>query len=420
MHKDDWAQLPQDLQDFIWTDITDINDDLFEKYNLKFGQLQYINIVEDKVILKNISVLDIPKELESMSGADKLDLRAIALDLAIRVFAPIRDYVDDVDRLILRLGGKVPPRKPLQKKTQKDDSSQYEKYAEGKLEDLLSKYKNLKEQRISSNKIINKEGRKVSPTIDNWIKDYVHFLGAGDHSSLERAKYLSKSDNVLGLNKEDRKNIGLFIMAYDNDEAYVFEKRGGVVKLSELKKVKKSDIEDISKHKTVDGFLADLKTNMSDLEKTLISDKILLAEIDNDTKKLRELLWDSLGLGDKEKSISCIKLMLERKSFDASIKEDNRLRSILKRFLNIKYGKKFDNFLENNNDKLLLRRLFLEMVLEEKLKFKENEACTIAFYLSGIVQNSGQIVYLDKNDFRLKWRDVQLSGENIAWLDNIK
>jgi len=395
MHRDDWAQLPKELQDFIWTDITDINDDLLYKYDLKFDQLQFINIVEDKVILKKISALDVAKEMESMPRSDTLDLRV---------------------RLILRLGGKVPKTKPLRKS--KSTDHEFVDSAEGSVRKLLEKYKTFGDERISSKKIINKEGRKVTPNINNWLKDYVHFLGAGDHSSLQRAKYLSKSNNALSISPVDRANLRFLLISYDDGTEYSFEKNNSLLKIKALKKAKQN--EDLNVKKTVSVYLTELQQNIKDLEKKLIPGEFLLSEADGNLSKVNALLWDSLGLVDKEKTISCLRLMLEKKSFDSSIKEDKRFVGIMKRFLNIKYGKKLDIFLANNTDKLMLKRLFLEMVLVEKLKFKNQEALLVAFYLTNLISESGQVVFLDKGDLSLKWREVHVVGDNIAWLNEIK
>lgn len=417
MKKEDWAQLPKELQDFIWDNMTEIHEELWQKYSFSFEQAEFVTILVDKVILQIISPLDIVKELEGFPQAKDFELRELALDLATKVFAPMKEYIDNVDRLILRLGGKIPKTKPLKRKSQSTDH-EFVDYAEGNIKNLLKQYKNLGEKRISSNKIINKEGRKISPNIDNWIKDYIHFLGAGHHTSLQRAMYLSKQENALKLSFEDRMNLRFLLVSYDEGTEYSFEKTKGLVKISEIKKISQSN--DLVDKKTIDTFFADLKNNIKDLEEKLIPGDYLLSEVDNDLHKVRNLLWDSIGLMDREKAISCIYLMLERKSFDNIIKEDSRFASILKRFLNIKYGKKLDNFVDKNIDKLMFRRLFLEMILADKLQFKDQESQLVAFYLSGVVDGSGQIVYLDKSDFKLKWREVQLVGENLAWLDDIK
>lgn len=418
MNKEDWKKLPEELQDFIWNDVTDINDKMRNKYNLGSEQEFFLNSLEDKVFLKIISPLDIMAELQEMPDAKDYKIREIALDIALKILAPIREYIEDVDRLILRLGAKVPPLKKL-KKTSNNTENTFVDFAEGNLKELLEKYKNLGEERVSKNKIIDKFGTKVSPNINNWIKDYIHFLGAGNHSSLDRAKYLSKAKNILDLSPEDRKNVSMLVTAHDDGKDYKFTKSDSLLKISEIKKIEKKKNEP-DKKKNIDDFLRELKVNIKKLEEKIISEKYLLEEVDNDINKLSNLLWDSIGLEDKEKAISCLHLMIKKKFFDNTIKNDKRLKGIFKRFLDLRYGKKTDNFLENNHDKLLYRRLFLEMILVDKLNFKEQEACTVAFYLSGIVKGSGQIVYLDKTNLSLKWREVQLVGNNITWLDDVK
>lgn len=101
------------------------------------------------------------------------------------------------------------------------------------------------------------------------------------------------------------------------------------------------------------------------------------------------------------------------------IKEDNRFRNILKRFIGIKYGQNMERALAENMDQLIVRRLFLEMLLSEKLRLTEDELYVSIFYLTNIVPDSGQLIYLDKKDQKFKWRAVQVLGNQFAWVDKI-
>lgn len=411
MKRDDWLKLPLEVQDFVWNDITEVNEQFTFKYNLSYEQFEFINVLEDRIILQIISPLDLPKELEGIPDKQTLDLRALALDIAIEILAPLQEYIKDVDRLILRLGGKVPKVKSL--KAREQNKNEFSDFVEGDLKFLMDEFSDFKDERVSSKKIIDKEGRKVRPSIENWLKDYVHFLGAGNHTSLDRAKYLASSKNVRDLSEEEKENISRLLLSYDEAKNFVFEKRDGILKIEKIQVNKKPAIEE---QRTIDTVLAEIKNDLADLQQKIVPDEFILGEIDNDPAKLSGLLWDNIGLVDKEMAISCIGLMIRRKSFDGLVKQDKRFRSILLRFLNVKYGKKFDNFVDKNEDKLINRRLILEMILQEKLKFSDEESVLIAFYLTNLIPGSGQVVYLDKKYLSLKWREVQLLGENIAWV----
>lgn len=416
MLKNDWLSLPEEVRDFIGVEAEEAIEEIVEKFKLDNDQRLFMFDLLDPIFLKSIKPIDLSNKMSNIPRATELDNRLISLDFAYKVLWPMSDYLENVDRLILRLGGKVPQK---QSKIIKYDQNFIPKFFSGRIRDLMLKYKEFNDLRVSGKKIMNKEGFHVRPSIDNWIKDYVHFLGAGNHDSLERTKYLSKSNNALSLNKEERENIRCLFLSYDEGLELDFDRSDSVLKMKK-KSIKEAIKDQVENKKDINLFLKEIRDDIHTLEEKIVSSSFLLSEANNDINKIRNILWDSMGLMDKEKAISCVKVLIEKKSFDLAIKDDSRFIGILKRFLSIRYAKKMDSFINNNSDKLLLRRLFLEMLIVDKLEFKDQEAALIAFYLTNIIPGSGQIVYLDKNDVKLKWREVQLVGDNITWIDSVK
>jgi len=144
-----------------------------------------------------------------------------------------------------------------------------------------------------------------------------------------------------------------------------------------------------------------------------------LSEAGGELPKVRDVLWDSLAMGDKDKVTSCLKFLLEKKAFDLMLKEDNRFKNILKRFVGIRFGHNLENYIDQNPDILIVRRLFLEMIFSDKLRAPESEAALLAFYLTNIVAEAGQLVYLDEETSALKWRPVESLGNKISLADKI-
>ena len=413
MKREDWKNLPVEVKDFVWDNIDNFSDEIIKKFSLTEEQLYYILDLCDEIFLKKISSLDLLQELERMKESKDKDLRAIALDISYNILWPLQEYLDTVDRLILRLGGKVPKLKhlrkaPMQKKVVLGE-------IDGSVKQLMSEYDNFKELRLSSKKIIDKRGKKVSPTVENWINDYVHFLGAGYHNSLERIKYESKNSNFLETSSEEKETLRLFFTSYDDNTIVHFDNSDNILIIEEKKEKEEESVEDIN----VKDILDKLHKELLDVEKEILPSDFILSEASNDIYKVRDILWNAIGVQDSNKTITCIKVLLEKKALDLMLHEDNRFKSIVKRYIGLYYGNNVENYLDTNSDKLLTRRLFLQIILEDKLNIKEEKSKLIAFYLSNLIQKSGQVVYLDVNDCKLHWRELQVSNNKLSWANNI-
>lgn len=405
----DLQQLPPEVQDVIFSDdITDQNLKLADTFGLSQGQLSFILDVEEDIWIKKTAVLDLPTELEEMDQVEDLDIREIALEIALQVLWPLQEYLKDVDRLILRLGGKVPRMKRLRRSKVK--SSVLPAIIKGVAKILLEQYPDLKDKRLSSKKILAKDGRRVLPSIANWTDDYIHFLGAGYHNSLQRSKYLAKSPNILGTDEDERETLRHFFTSYDDGVIVEVDNSTAVLKIKEVKEEKITA--EIAKPE-LQEILDKIHKNILELDKNLVPENIILSETGNSLHKLRDVLWRALALQDKDKVVGCLRVLLNKKSLDLMVQEDRRFQGLLKRFINIRYGEQsqFDY-----NDKLLLRRLFFELILVDKLGLSQLQATTAAYYLINLMPKSGQVVYLDAQEQELRWRDVHLMNNKITFL----
>ena len=197
--EDELQKLPVEVKEVIFSqDFVKANNDIVDKFSFNRAQQELILSLEESLFLKKISPLDLSSELEDLERADYYDLRKVGLEIALNILWPLQEYLKTVDRLILRLGGKVPrlirlKRTPVQKKVFPD-------LHKGYVREMIKEFDDFKDLRLTAKKIIDKSGRLVISSIDNWIKDYIHFLGAGYHNSLQRSQYLAKSPNVKALN----------------------------------------------------------------------------------------------------------------------------------------------------------------------------------------------------------------------------
>lgn len=413
MSIDDYKKLPPEVQNVIFDPIiSEKNKAIGDKFFFNAKQMDLILDLEGRIFLKQLPILDLPNELENLERAEHYDLRVVALEIAYNILWPLQSYLEQVDRLILRLGGKVPRLVPLRPITlQKKLFSEQE---DGTVRGLLEKYEDFKDLLLSARKIIDREGRLISPTVDNWLKDYVHFAGADYHDSLQRSAYLAKGPNIPLLSSKEKESLRFFLTSYDDNVKMLFVLEDGILKVTEFVEPKAEE-----EAPDLDKIVVQFTSQLAELETKVLSSSFILSEAQNDTMKLREVLWQSLGLQDSDKVMGCLKILIEKKALDAMLNEDNRFRSILLRFINVRYGKRMETWLDNNQDKLLARRLFLEMILTEKLNLTSEMATLTAFYLTNILPNSGQVIYLDAQTGVLRWREVQLLGSQLAWIDNL-
>ncbi|MFA6307235.1 MAG: hypothetical protein WCS88_01410 [Patescibacteria group bacterium] len=418
MNINDLNILPEEVQDFIWTEVADVNYAIDDKFSFNFEQFDFVNKLEDDIILKKRNILDLPKDLEKIPGEFKGDLRELALQMAMEIFWPLQEYIGGVDRLILRLGGKV-PRPVFLKKKQVVEPDVLPEIFQGKVKELLKKYEEFKDFRLTPNKILDERGRITNPSVQNWIKDYVHFLGAGQHSSLERTRYIAKNKNALQLEDKYKDSLRFLLLSYDEDIELYFDRSDGLLIVKEQVEKKSREEDNDDYELSFEKVLTNFKNTLDLFQENLPSSDMILSEANNDINKVRDILWQAIGVEDKYKAISCLKILLEKKSFDFMIKEDSRYKSILKRFIGIKFGQSMERSLDENIEKLIVLRLFLEMLLVEKLKFSADELYAAIYYLTNTGADSGQVMYLDKQDQKFKWCTIQVLANKFAWVDKI-
>lgn len=408
MKQVDWKKLPEEVRDFIWNKSMEVNDAIYDKYNLDYDQMESVYELEDKVFLKIVPPLNLPNELENIPGMQDKDVRLLALDIAYKLLWPLQYYLGEIDKLILRLGGKVPSPQSLPKKVdQSESTTQLATVAE-----MMSKNIDFKSLLLSGNKIIDKDGRKVSPTVENWLADYIHFLGAGQHSSLQRAQYLAKNPNALALSDNDRESLRYFLISYDDQVKVNFDLAGHIIKVTEIKEAELQVEGQISQTEA----LKQLQEKLQELDQSLLGDEFILSEANGDLIKLRDVLWQAIGLQDQDKVISCLRVLISKRLLDRMLLEDKRYKNILKRFIDLRYGSGIH--IDNTIDKLLVRRLFFEMLFVTKLHLAE-DALLVVLYLTNILPGDSQLVYFDTNDNQLKWLELQVSRNSLVWIDKV-
>lgn len=84
----------------------------------------------------------------------------------------------------------------------------------------LKKFPQLRNQTITKNNIKLFDTKEfVTPSVGNWIDDYIQRKGAQAHNNIQRSDYIFNSENGLKLDGEDQKKLGVLLESYDNDSA---------------------------------------------------------------------------------------------------------------------------------------------------------------------------------------------------------
>jgi hypothetical protein len=253
-------KMPPYIQEWMAEESTDINGEIAKKYNLNLEDTANMVWVISRVIIGDIKTEEFLNNLEErLPNLDKETLRKLAVDIVVKRFYPIRDFLEGAEALIKKLGGETPEGVELysekykqmtiamrQTLNDKELESHKDKKA-GKSEEmdseiiyisvgeLFEKYPDIKNQFITS-KHIHLKGKEelISATLPNWLEDYRGEMGAPPHSSMERAEYLFKSENTKNLDESERKILGVALKAYDEGGELPVDASSGKLVLSEL------------------------------------------------------------------------------------------------------------------------------------------------------------------------------------------
>ncbi len=254
-----FKQLPLYVQEWMAKESTELNGKIAEKYKLNPEDTGRMVWVIAHTIVGVIPLEEFPNKLrEQLLKLDTETLRQMALDIAVKRFLPIRDFLKGVEPLIKSLGGEIPQDTDLYSKKYEEKmhklkpvatehdrevvaesvsspATQAEQISYIGIGEVFEKYPDVQNQFITS-KPIYLEGKDVpvNATLVNWLQDYRQKAGAPPHSSIERAEYLFKSENAKNLDNSEKTILGEVLRAYDEGGKIPISRQTGKIVLSEL------------------------------------------------------------------------------------------------------------------------------------------------------------------------------------------
>lgn len=399
------SDLPEAVRSIIYSDQDfETNARIKEDFYLDDEQFQFVLRTILDIILKVNPVLDLPTILIKMPHGTSIDIKKLTLRIVADKFWPLQNYLGDVDVLIHRLGGQIPMAIPLATQAKSKDE-----IAHGSAKEILQQHKQFEELYLTQKPVKDDDDRLKPPSAKNWLKDYLHTMGAEGASSLKRSQFMAKSRNVAKLNDEEKKNLLNFLLSYEEDVLMywkVAEDQYLVVE-SDLPESQQESIKQDKMDKELPELLEYFKNTQQNYQK-LFDDKRqgLAVEIGDHTAKLTDIIWESMGLGEAERGIVALYELIERHSFWQTLKTDQRFQGIAARAIDAKYGTEAKNFWNKDLAPAPMQSIFWRLILVDKLKFEEGKAAIIADLYSKKLEQKISPLYLDRKSGKFLFREV--------------
>lgn len=402
----DIQKLPQAVREFITSDEDiNVNSRIRDDFDLTTDQLKFLLDLIIRVISGEVATLNFPSHLAKMPDSDWIDLRKLGLRVAMEKFFPLREYISNVDVLINRLGGTVPR---IEQDNASPSDDELSDWFEANAKDVL-KERQLNELYLTQKPLKDDDDRLKSPTANNWLQDYLHTMGAESGGSLKRSQYMARSRNTAQLNDSERENLLNFLTSYDDDSSmywHVEEEKYLVVE-PELPETQKREMRQQKSQQTMQDLLEYYQSIVQNYDKQFTdSQQGLAVEINGVSTKLRDIIWESLGLGEADRCLAAIAFLIERHGFMEMMKSDQRFKGIIARSLDAHYGAEAKRFWDGDTTTPVMLAIFWKLILIEKLSLEEPRAAIIADYFSKKLGQKASPLFLDLVSGAFRFREI--------------
>jgi hypothetical protein len=363
----------------------EVNRSIRSSFFLEQDQFNAMINCITETILGNSPVLDFPQLLMRLPGSNTLDIRALALRIAIDKLWPLQEFLKNVDVLITRLGGRVPAPVPLPAAPVDTDeeAEPIETLVQGPAKDIIQRYRVFPDLYVTQKPIRDSEDRLKAPTLNNWLQDYLHTVGAEGTGSLKRSKYLSKSVNALSLNAPEKQNLLNFLFSYEDGVPMywrIVEKQYLLIDAEmpqDQKQAKEQKQSTQQMSELVEQYGAVQRKYQAIFEE---KKQGLELEINGNTKKIADIVWDALGLQDTERCLAALDLLIDHHWLLDTLKTDHRFQGIVARSLGVRYGIEAKNTWSGDLTTGVMLAVLWKLLLIEKLGLDEGTAAILSDY----------------------------------------
>ena len=205
------------------------NREIAEKFNLKGDENSILAEVTSWITLKDYPISSLPELLERELSIPEEQAEEIALEVVKKQFLPLRQYMPEVEEYLNQIGEIRP--KPTQSTESPLATAKEQKPPQMPEQNIQLPQKSLREAAKTNESVLDQfitfepiiiksaetgEEKKVSPTIRNWLRDYVIVKGSNAHTEVDRSDYLFNSPNASRLSGEERNLISEFLKSFDS------------------------------------------------------------------------------------------------------------------------------------------------------------------------------------------------------------
>ena len=290
---------------------------------------------------------------------------------------------------------------------------------------LDSMYNN--DERLTE-KMIRIKAELLDPTIGNWLKDYINFVGVEEVvSTIKKAQYYTNAENIKTLNEEEKflldklldvyialKNFNfnirkftvdeLFVFPYTREEAEAFQQQAeGERREREAAAVGTLD----QKQQPADIRQQFLGREQDRLLVAAEKDKII-AETRKEYDRVADMFENYLVERQKNGIVACLEILAEVGALDTVIAEDQRFERLLFGYFDRNnLAEEKEEYFKNAKQTRIIEH-FLKYVFLERLGLPESEGARLAVGLANIFRAKGalkyaQIAYFDLAENKFKW-----------------
>ena len=383
-----------------------VDDELYCQFQLNGAQIAVYGQAFVDILLGQRKTTELLELLSRMPDANRVDVRGLALAMALRRLWPVSYYLKDLEILIRRLGGRVPEEKPQPR------AAAAEEVAEvlfGTARDILQAYHAYTEYYLTKKPMRMTDGRLKAPTATNWLQDYLHVMGAEGANSLKRSQYIAKIGAAQRLNDAEKQNLLNFLASYEDGVPMywsVVEGQYLVIEFQRESRGSEADVAAKSTHTVAD--LSDRYRAVQEEYARLLDEKksALSLEVNDNVRKFADILWESLGLEETDRALTAIALLIDRHVWIDTLRSDQRFKGIVARYIDVKYGVEAKTFWKGDITGGVGLTLLWRIMLVDKLLMDEDRAAIIADYFTKQLGEKTSPMYLDLASGKFLFRDI--------------
>lgn len=397
-----------------------IEQSIYDTFDLDGRQIEVLSMAFKNIVLGRYPATDLLLLLSRMPGAQRIDLRALTLEFALKRFWPISFFLKDVDMLITRLGGRVPsPVQPPMAPTTDDEGSTSGEWERSTAREMLLKNRQYHELYLTQKPMHDAEGRLKAPSVSNWLADYLHVMGAEGSDTLKRSQYLAKSKNAERLNDAEKKNILNFLFSYENDTRMYWRVAEGnyilvETELPEEEKTSRREQQATQHMSDLLAYYADIQRNY---EQQFARERAALAvEAGGNMSRLGDIIWDALGVQNADRCLAALNMLVDSHALWDVLKTDQRYRGIVARFIDAHYGIEAKTFWGGDVTTSIGLALLWRIMFVEKLQLEEGRAAILADYFSKKLAQKTSPMYLDLQSGKFIFREISYKDRQLSFM----